>query len=600
MEEDKPKTIQEEAGLPANWKPIDAPPIVPSRYQNSSESSAPFVGSLPPSYQQNTDFSGVSRAGGRVPNLSLMPLGNQGNPSSNAAIISTSTKVIKGSSVELDTNGNLNANQGRLNLIGSGVTLTNDAAGNTTITSTSTGDGLTHGDPVWEHDSAYFEFRDDFFPYLNPTSNNSTTAPIGEKGWVLLGSILQSLGHGGNPPYLGQFGWENNSAASNGGFFALNQINGTAAYNMQSYALLENPGWKATWIFKHDGSLTASAVTFSTAKKAFYIGFSGAAQNAIGTVNTSMRPEIFIGLRFDTSATPGTLTLSAAGNASGGNTIYTGTITGGDNGAYIGISFVVAGFVTGANNGTFTCVASSATTITLNNAAGVSESHAGTAAGGGLNDAFYTFEVVTNRTYTNAARRNAQGTTFVTSIAPTQHTWHRLDITCSATGQVTLTLDGSATNTHTFTVPQITTTLGAAGQVSCTSKVGRIQVSQAAGTAGGTNTLFHFGAGSTITISGLAGGNAGLNGTWLGESSAATGIQYYFETTSADIVNNTTDATIVAYPALFPFCTFGNTDQATPTANSMRTFLDFFSLVWNPNLGPSAPGTPDKTKPRYW
>jgi len=59
------------------------------------------------------------------------------------------------------------------------------------------------------------------------------------------------------------------------------------------------------------------------------------------------------------------------------------TIPGGGSNAYIGFQFVVAGFDKSANNGTFTCTASSTTTLTLNNAAGVSDSHGATATGTG-------------------------------------------------------------------------------------------------------------------------------------------------------------------------------------------------------------------------
>ena len=72
-------------------------------------------------------------------------------------------------------------------------------------------------------------------------------------------------------------------------------------------------------------------------------------------------------------------TLTQVGNAAGGNTLYTGTITGGAANAYVGLSFTITGFTTAANNGVFTCTASTATTLTLNNAAGVAEVHAGTA-----------------------------------------------------------------------------------------------------------------------------------------------------------------------------------------------------------------------------
>lgn len=84
---------------------------------------------------------------------------------------------------------------------------------------------------------------------------------------------------------------------------------------------------------------------------------------------------------------PGTaLVLSAAANASGGTTVYTGTITGGGSNGFADQEFVVAGFATGANNGTFICTASTTTTLTLVNAAGVAETHAGTATTEGTAD----------------------------------------------------------------------------------------------------------------------------------------------------------------------------------------------------------------------
>lgn len=75
--------------------------------------------------------------------------------------------------------------------------------------------------------------------------------------------------------------------------------------------------------------------------------------------------------------------LTAAATASGGNTVYTGTIPGGIGGApdyYVGYTFDVEGFVAHpVNNGKFKCVASTATTLTLANPAGVAETHAATA-----------------------------------------------------------------------------------------------------------------------------------------------------------------------------------------------------------------------------
>jgi len=73
------------------------------------------------------------------------------------------------------------------------------------------------------------------------------------------------------------------------------------------------------------------------------------------------------------------VTLTQVGNAAGGNTLYTGTVTGGAGNAYAGVTFVVAGFTNAANNGTFVATASTNTTLTLANPAGVAQTHAGTA-----------------------------------------------------------------------------------------------------------------------------------------------------------------------------------------------------------------------------
>lgn len=71
-------------------------------------------------------------------------------------------------------------------------------------------------------------------------------------------------------------------------------------------------------------------------------------------------------------------TLSAAGNASAGLTIYTGTVPPGS-ALVAGMFLTVAGFTNSANNGHFIVQGSTATTITLYNSGGVAESHAATA-----------------------------------------------------------------------------------------------------------------------------------------------------------------------------------------------------------------------------
>jgi hypothetical protein len=73
------------------------------------------------------------------------------------------------------------------------------------------------------------------------------------------------------------------------------------------------------------------------------------------------------------------LALTSVAAHVGSTTTYTGTITGGGANFYAGYTFTIAGFLNPSNNGVFLCTASSATTLTLNNSEGVSETDPGTA-----------------------------------------------------------------------------------------------------------------------------------------------------------------------------------------------------------------------------
>jgi hypothetical protein len=73
------------------------------------------------------------------------------------------------------------------------------------------------------------------------------------------------------------------------------------------------------------------------------------------------------------------LTLTSVAAGSGGHTVYTGFITNGAANFYAGKLFSVNGFTNIDNNGTYTCTASTTTTLTLNNAAGVVETNNATA-----------------------------------------------------------------------------------------------------------------------------------------------------------------------------------------------------------------------------
>ena len=66
--------------------------------------------------------------------------------------------------------------------------------------------------------------------------------------------------------------------------------------------------------------------------------------------------------------------LTSVANASGGSTVYTGAITNGGSNGLSGCAVNITGFGNGANNGAFTVSASTATSITVNNASGVLQS----------------------------------------------------------------------------------------------------------------------------------------------------------------------------------------------------------------------------------
>ncbi len=79
--------------------------------------------------------------------------------------------------------------------------------------------------------------------------------------------------------------------------------------------------------------------------------------------------------------------LTSVATSVGSTAVYTGAITGGGSNAYAGQQFVISGFSGANNNGLFTCSASTATSLTLSNAAATSETHAARAETLSLTDA---------------------------------------------------------------------------------------------------------------------------------------------------------------------------------------------------------------------
>lgn len=84
--------IIQEAGLPSNWQPVDAPPVTPGAPRPGATAPVPndmpphFVGTLNPDMQHDKVFVGTQPGTPRIASTPLMPVGPQGNPQNNAAI----------------------------------------------------------------------------------------------------------------------------------------------------------------------------------------------------------------------------------------------------------------------------------------------------------------------------------------------------------------------------------------------------------------------------------------------------------------------------------------------------------------------------------
>src|SRR5260370_14779513 len=291
--------------------PPPGPPPPPTAYPIPPAEPAlnPFSrGPMPASAVRHWD---VARKFHRqaIAQTRILPLSEVTSSRAGAQAASQFTFIQQGGGgLLLETNNQRNANQGVLNLIaGSGVQLSSDTFGRVTINA---GDGLVHGDTIWDYDSAYTILRDDFI------AGNATSGTIGDLGWVFGngGSVGASQKADGFP-YLGQFQFGPGTASANVGSgivlpAANSGINTTGANSM--WPLLDYPGWKCTWVFTIRRPLTANPVStpFDATKLSVYVGLG----NGSGTNSFSTRPAGFIGVRYDTD--PSSFALNSVATAS--------------------------------------------------------------------------------------------------------------------------------------------------------------------------------------------------------------------------------------------------------------------------------------------
>jgi hypothetical protein len=276
----KNKTIHEEAGLdPEQWQPANGLPIIPG--VNNAVGAPPSVanakdpynsGPLPPNFGLSPRLVKTGFGGG-VAEFDLMPI--EGGPGVNAKSAGIATRIV---------------NQAIAN-----IPPTPPA---TTVAT----DQVVHGNALWEHDSAYFEMRDDFFPGSGNTPGPaaiSTTVSSSVTGWFASGTPSESSYLMGAPPNLGQAYWANSGTKNQ----VMTMWPGPVGSRMSAgqrmtgfFPLLDYPSWQATFVFKFDGVPNGSSTgAFGTSDCTFYVGLTGDFLPASQT-----RPNTFIGLRFDT------------------------------------------------------------------------------------------------------------------------------------------------------------------------------------------------------------------------------------------------------------------------------------------------------------
>jgi hypothetical protein len=594
-----------EAVTPAPSVPApgaSAPPIV--------SPGLPVRGVFTPNQILATDFSEGTQAmrkGANLRSAAFPPSATPSGVQKVAAAVTTIQQVA--AALLLKTNNAKNPDQNVLNILaGTGMTITVDAAGNVVFTSTASGDGLVHGDPIWDVDSGVAFWRDDFY-FGNAVAGTGGGNTLGELRWD---SILASGGGGafmntitGFSPHFGQIRFDSGTAAATcSSIFApsgslVDSGTTTGGVFSSGLPLLDYPGWKMNWVF---GFAPARAVTVTTkfplVKVQFYCGLSCLASVATAATwqpnNINGRPVFFTGLRFDSD--PGanggagmSITSVAAGTG-----VYTGTITGGAASAYAGYYVTMTGFGNSANNGVFRVTASSALTLTTVNTSSALDT-TGTATIPSLGDTTFKFEVVSNQNSSNK-RNNAAGTVFDTGIVPAENIYYRLELSSLAAGTITMSLfgDDGSTATNTFSNVPTTSVVGNidGGAFELRVKNGIFQLSQNTNATFGTSNIA-WGPGSKYTVTGAA--NSYFNKTWTVGGDLVASHWLSFTGDATDIDENNSAATLTGYPGLMPYFAWGNDTEATPASRVIA--LDFWALVINPGL---AGLVPNSTLSRYW
>jgi hypothetical protein len=205
-----------------------------------------------------------------------------------------------------------------------------------------------------------------------------------------------------------------------------------------------------------------------------------------------------------------------------------------------------------------------------------------------ISDTTIKLEAVENALGPNT-RNNTQGTVVNTGVTPAIDTYYRLEISCIASGVVTMSLNGSAPLTFNISTMVATAIVGSTYQAS--AGLGRITFANTTGKP-------PWFAGSQVTIAGLTGTGIPLNGLHTTVPQEGTNNTIVIFDSNLSIGSTAASGfTATGFPALFPIFNWGNDTVAAPTTDT-RIMVDYFGFVWNKGLAGAT--NPNATLPRYW
>lgn len=275
----QPETIEEEAGLPENWIPVQSAPLIPGRQSGGPVGAPPSFpaidnfqsGQLPPFLGLSPDLVNAGTPGPRVPTTRLMPIMPSGVSQNVSATVSVVKQIVP-------------------------------PPAPTPAPVTPTSDGLIHGDSIWDVDDALFNVRDDFSAVTTLTGNFTS-----QIYWSFTPSTATSFSQSAAPPYFGGILLPNSSSSSDSAKLVHGINAAWVRSQSQAWALFDYPSWKLVWEFEicrpYVFNQSTLPVAFSWTQVSTYVGMAGFPSGAAIGPSAVPRTPYFIGLRYDTDTT---------------------------------------------------------------------------------------------------------------------------------------------------------------------------------------------------------------------------------------------------------------------------------------------------------